>query len=125
MLLEERVRTPDPGPATLAALVERVRTTRLAALDMASAGDLRARVAFLRSLPDDIEWPDWSDAALVASLDEWLAPYLVRATGRADLEQLDVAMLLTSGLSWDQQTRLAELAPATFQFAKGRPVRID
>ena len=35
-------------------------------------------------------WPDVSDRALVARLDEWLAPYLAGATGRADLERLDL-----------------------------------
>jgi ATP-dependent helicase HrpB len=111
-----------------------VRVTRLGALDMTKAETLRARVAFLRGLGDvgraaspsvGDEWPDWSDAALLRSLDEWLTPYLAHSTGRADLERLDVAMLLTSALSWDQQTMLDELAPAVLVTPKGRPSPID
>jgi ATP-dependent helicase HrpB len=110
--------------------VERVRVTRLGALPMESAAGLRARVAFLRSLPSDTvddadEWPDWSDAELLKTLDDWLAPYLTHATGRADLERLDVAMLLTNALSWDQHSRLDELAPPMLTTPKGRPSRID
>jgi len=130
MLLDERTRSPEPGAATVAALVERVRITRLGGLDLDSAVGLRARLAFLRSLladePEQLgEWPDWSDAALLTSLDDWLAPYLSHATGRADLERLDVSLLLTSALSWDQQTQLAELAPPTLTTPKGRPSPID
>ncbi|MEY4231253.1 MAG: hypothetical protein RLZZ362_2102, partial [Actinomycetota bacterium] len=60
-----------------------------------------------------------------ATVDEWLAPYLTHATGRADLERLEVAMLLANQLSWDQQMSLAELAPTTFTTPNGREVPID
>ncbi|HAP75490.1 MAG TPA: ATP-dependent helicase HrpB, partial [Acidimicrobiaceae bacterium] len=94
MLLEETVRAAPPGADTVAALVERVRSTRLAALGWSDrAAALRARVAFLwresGSSGDGADtWPDWSDATLLRTLDDWLAPYLIGATGRADLERL-------------------------------------
>ncbi|MCE9622992.1 MAG: ATP-dependent helicase HrpB [Actinomycetia bacterium] len=126
MVLVERSTAPTPGDATTAALIDRVRSTRLAALRWTDeAVALRARVAFLlRELPDET-WPDWSDTKLLATLDEWLAPYLVRAVGADDLARLDVAMLLTSQLGWDDTTRLAELAPITFTTPSGRVVAID
>lgn len=125
MTIGDTVRTPTPGPATVDALLDRLRATRLGQLDIALAAGLRARLAFLRRLFPDGGWPDTSDAALVATLDEWLAPYLLHATGRADLERLDVAMLLSNQLDWDQQTALAELAPAVLVTASGRQVPID
>jgi len=125
MTVADRMRTPQSGPATTAALVERVVTTRFAVLEMRRADALRARVAFVRERFPDDGWPDLSDRSLVATVDEWLAPYLTHATGRADLERLDVAMLLTNQLSWDQQMSLADLAPTTFTTPNGREVPID
>jgi ATP-dependent helicase HrpB len=124
MLVSEASRPPSAGPATVAALVERVRATRLGILQLGAAAQLRARVAALRALDGD-GWPDWSDRALLASLDDWLAPYLTHAAGRADLSRLDVAMLLANQLDWDRQVDLAEQAPPTLTTASGRSVVID
>ena len=125
MTIADRTSQPDPGPDTVAALVERVANTRLSALTMGPADAWRARLAFLRHRFPDDGWPDVSDRHLLATLDEWLAPYLVRATGRADLERLDVPMLMASLLDWDRQMRLAELAPPTIDTPSGRHVAID
>ncbi len=74
--LGEERRPPEAGEETTAAIVGRVRSTRLAALPWTPAAtQLRARVAFLRETLGE-PWPDWSDRALVAALDEWLAPAL-------------------------------------------------
>jgi ATP-dependent helicase HrpB len=107
--------------------VQRVRPSRLAALpwNEGSAG-LRHRMAFVRrTCADDDEWPDWSDAALLATLDEWLSPFLTHATCSADLARLDLEMLLSSQLAWDTSARLATLAPPTMTTANGRTVGID
>ncbi|MGD9996615.1 MAG: ATP-dependent helicase HrpB [Ilumatobacteraceae bacterium] len=125
MTVSDTSRAPSPGDATVAALVERVRVTRLGALDMSLAEGLRARVAFLAAHHPEEPWPDFGDARLIHTLDEWLAPYLVHATGRSDLERLDVAMLLSNQLSWDQQSELAERAPAALDTPAGRRVAID
>src|SRR5262249_50257903 len=64
---EERGR-PAPGSETTAALVARVRATRLAVLPWTPAtAQLRARVAFLRATLGEA-WPDLSDRGLVATL---------------------------------------------------------
>jgi ATP-dependent helicase HrpB len=125
MTIADVVRSPTAGPATVEALLDRIRATRLGQLDMALALGLRARIAFLRARHPQDGWPDLGDAVLVATLDEWLAPYLGHATGRADLERLDIAMLLSNQLSWDQQAELAERAPAALVTATGRQVAID
>lgn len=126
MLLDEQVRAAQPDEATTAALVERVRATRLAALRWPErAMLLRARVAFLRLHGGRDEWPDWSDAALLATIDDWLAPYLVGAVGAADLARLDTEMLLSSQLGWDGSTRLVQLAPPHLDTPAGRTAVID
>ncbi|MBX3314657.1 MAG: ATP-dependent helicase HrpB [Actinobacteria bacterium] len=132
--VEERVdalvlRTVDrpagPGPATVDALLERVRATGGNALPWsAKARDLQHRVGFLRSLDPD-RWPALDDETLLATLDDWLAPHLVGATGRAALAGLDLAAVLGSALSWEQRTALDREAPAHVATAGGRdlPVR--
>lgn len=126
MLLDEQARSAEPGEATTAALVERVRTTRLAALNWPpSAVLLRARVAFLRHHLGSETWPDWSDSVLIASLDEWLAPYLSGATSAADLAALDTSMLLSAQLDWDASTQLSDLAPTHLDTPAGRTALID
>jgi ATP-dependent helicase HrpB len=125
MTVADVVRPASSGPATVDALLERIRSTRLGQLDMALARGLRSRISFLRSRHPDAGWPDLGDGSLIATLDDWLAPYLGHAVGRADLERLDVAMLLSNQLSWDQQTTLVHLAPPTLVTPTGRQVAID
>jgi ATP-dependent helicase HrpB len=125
MQLGQATRRPTPGPATTQALLERVSATGLAVLGWSGAAvALRRRVAFLQATIG-APWPDWSIEALAATLDDWLAPYLERATGRADLERLDVTMLLRAQLPWDAGAALDQLAPATLALPTGRSVPID
>jgi ATP-dependent helicase HrpB len=135
MLLDQSITRPRPGDVVTAALVERVRNTRLAALPWtAAATALRQRVRFLRSLDitlgaDEADgkstWPDWSDATLLATLDDWLAPYLAGFTGAGDLARLDLALLLRSQMPWDVGSTLDEMAPSHLTLPHGRQVPIE
>jgi len=118
-------RRPSPGEATTAALIARAGATGLAVLGWSTASiSLRQRVDFLHRIVGD-PWPDWSIAALIATLDQWLAPYLPGAVGRGDLEHLDLAMVLRSQLPWPQGADLDKLAPRELELATGRSVPID
>jgi ATP-dependent helicase HrpB len=118
-------RPPPPGDATVAALVQRVRTTKLAVLGWtAAAVRLRERVEFLHHTVGE-PWPDWSVVTLVRTLDSWLAPYLTGATGRRDLEALDVATILRSQLPWSVGAELDGIAPLRLELPTGRAVPID
>lgn len=123
--LGQRVGRPQPGDETAAALMARVRATQLGALRWTDAArSLRERVAFLHRTTGE-PWPDWSTERLSASVDEWLAPYLPGATGRADLDRLDVAMVLRSQLPWEVGADLDEIAPPALALPSGRSVPID
>ncbi|HKW54239.1 MAG TPA: ATP-dependent helicase C-terminal domain-containing protein, partial [Stellaceae bacterium] len=89
------------------------------------AESLRRRVLFLRQLDAAAGWPELSDAALLAALDEWLAPYLAGATRRAQLERLDLASLLRQRLTWEQQQALDRLAPTHVAVPSGSRLPID
>lgn len=125
MLLDEQYRPAPAGPATAAALIERVRTTRLGILNWTEgAAHLRRRISFAgRHLGDG--WPPVDDKTLVDTLEDWLAPFAQHASSRADLAAVDLEMVLTAMLSWDQQVQLAELVPPTLTTAAGRKVAID
>jgi ATP-dependent helicase HrpB len=123
--LGQRRARPEPSEKTTAALMARVQSTGLDVLpwtDVAIA--LRDRVAFLHRTVGE-PWPDWSTDHLTSTLDEWLAPFLPGATGRSDLERLDLAMVLRSQLPWPQGAALDEIAPARLDLPTGRSVAID
>lgn len=116
---------PAAGEAATAALMDHVRRRGLDALSWSDdAVGVRDRVDFLRRA-HGAPWPDWSTPVLLDTLDEWLAPYLPGARGRADLDALDLGTVLRSQLPWPDGARLDELAPPTFELPGGRTVRID
>ncbi len=89
-----------------------------------------ARVQLLRSAEhtaatQDAGWPDVSQEALLATLDEWLAPYLDTVNNLHDFRQLDLTAILTSRLSWEQQQRLNQLAPTRFTVPSGSALTLD
>jgi ATP-dependent helicase HrpB len=122
--IDERDLQPTPGDETTGALLERVRATTLAVLGNGSATAFRQRIAFLRHHQGDA-WPETSNAHLLATLEEWLVPFLAGATSRSDLAKVDVTMVLQSTLGWDASSRLDQLAPQQFSPPRGQPVDIN
>jgi ATP-dependent helicase HrpB len=125
IVLASREHPPPPGEPTTAALLERARATGLAVLGWRS-GDrmLQARIGFARHAFGG-EWPDVTDDALLGSLDEWLAPRLTGATGRADLERIDVGRVLRDVVGHHRVPELDRLVPTTVTVASGRSVPVD
>ena len=116
---------PAPSAETTRALMRRVEATQLGALRWSDgARSLRERVEFLHRTVGD-PWPDWSTGRLVATLDEWLAPYLPGTTGRDDLERLDLVMVLRSQLPWPHGGDLDTIVPQTLALPSGRTVPVD
>ncbi|MGW2884521.1 ATP-dependent helicase HrpB [Streptomyces griseoruber] len=92
----------------------------------AEAETLRRRLAFLR-LHRGEPWPEVSDEALHARVDEWLEPELGRARRRADLGRIDAGEALGRLLPWasGEAGRLDELAPERIAVPSGSRIRID
>ncbi|MER5534492.1 ATP-dependent helicase HrpB [Streptomyces mirabilis] len=90
------------------------------------AEGLRRRLGFLRLHLGD-PWPDVSDDALHARVDEWLEPELGRARRRADLTRIDAGQALNRLLPWatGDAARLDELAPERIEVPSGSRIRID
>ncbi len=89
----------------------------------------QARVALLRGLDlagkGQSEWPDVGDAALLASLEHWLQPYLGRVTRLSHFANLDLPGLLHNLLPWPLPSRLDELAPRSLQVPSGSRIGLD
>ncbi|MCY1501480.1 ATP-dependent helicase HrpB [compost metagenome] len=89
----------------------------------------QARVNLLRRLDlegkGESEWPDVSDAALLASLEDWLLPYLGKVSRLAHFANLELTGILHGLLPWPLPQRLDELAPRTLQVPSGSNIRLD
>ena len=89
----------------------------------------QARVGLLRQLDlqaqGQSEWPDVSDAALLAGLEEWLAPYLGRVSRLSHFANLDLSSIVHNVLKWPLPQRLDELAPHHIKVPSGSSVRLD
>jgi ATP-dependent helicase HrpB len=70
-------------------------------------------------------WPDWSDNALMATLETWLAPRLARVTRRAHLSNIDLAAALADTLSFHQRRDLDAKAPTHIGVPSGSRIPID
>lgn len=89
----------------------------------------QARVALLRELDiqqqGQSEWPDLSDAALLASLEQWLTPFLSKVNRLSHFAGLDLPSILQTLLPWPLPQRLDELAPRALSVPSGSRIAID
>ena len=84
----------------------------------------RDRVMFLRKAEGD-EWPDLSDAALSASVQDWLAPLLADKTALKDIGADELSNAIMELLPWAMRRRLDTEAPTHFEAPTGTSVPID
>lgn len=128
-LREEPLPRPSPEGLT-AALIQGIRDLGLEALPWTrELREWQQRVSFLRGLDTaegrESAWPDVSDAALLAGLEDWLGPYLGGLTRRAHLARVDLRAALTGLLGWEQTRALDALAPTHLTVPSGSRVRLD
>ena len=126
MVLDEITRKPPAGDEVTALLVERVRANGLRALAVGRRVDVRCGHGSASS----IEWtvrrgPTGRMTRLLASLEEWLAPFLLFATGRGDLERLDLTAVLKARLDHGALASLDSFAPTHVTVPSGRRVRLE
>ncbi|MHB1399949.1 MAG: ATP-dependent helicase HrpB [Trichloromonadaceae bacterium] len=108
----------------LPALLGQLRRQGLDLLDWSPAAQQwRARVRLLSQ--NCSGWPDLSDAALLATLETWLAPYLRGVSSLAGLRRLELLPALQSLLDWHRQRELERLAPERLAVPSGSSIRLD
>jgi ATP-dependent helicase HrpB len=126
LVLEDRALANVAPEVMVQGMLEGIGDLGLKALPWSDEADrLRTRVAFLRRIFPDMGWPDLSDPVLLATRDDWLAPYLAGMARAAHLERLDMAAIMTSLIPHDLQRQMDELAPRRFEVPSGAHVTID
>jgi ATP-dependent helicase HrpB len=108
------------------ALLALVRQRGLAVLNWSEVAlQLRGRVGLLRSVEAQSGFPDMSDIGLLASLEDWLAPYLGPVNSLTGLARLDCEAMLRGLLSWEQVQTLDQQLPTAIAVPSGSKIRID
>src|SRR6202043_1974137 len=124
LVLEEQPLAEVPADAARAAMLTGVRELGIAALPWnREARDLQARIEFVAAA--HAAWPAVSDAALGATLEAWLAPWLDGGARREHLSRVPLTDALRAQLTWEQQRELEEWAPANLTMPSGSRVRVD
>lgn len=122
IVLNEAVLSNVDAETIASALLEHVRRRGTQVLPWTrDTTQLRQRLAFMHGV--DAAWPDPGEAALIATLDEWLAPFLPTANGR--INYVDTREALLSLLSWEQRSRLDTFAPTHMVVPTGSRIPID
>lgn len=123
----ERMLPAPKGEDADLAILEALRAHGLGLLDWGKEAEtLRQRLTWLhRGL--GAPWPDMSDEALLARLDDWLLPFL---RGEASFARIGSGLLhdaLMSLVPHDLQRKIASLAPTHFTAPSGShvPIRYD
>ncbi len=125
LVFRDKPLTKPPADLVRAALLEGLRLDGLRVLPWTDgATSLRHRVAFLRQDQGE-DWPDWSDAALLDSLEVWLGPHLEGRSRLTHLETLPLTQILRDALPWEQQRALDRLAPTHLTVPTGSSVALD
>ena len=126
LVIEEKAIVNADPVAITAAMAEGIRDMGLGCLPWsAGAKSLRARVSFIRRLFPEDGWPDLSDEALLATLDEWLVPYLAGISRKSHLDRLDMHQILASMIPHALFRHLDRLVPTRIEVPSGADVRID
>ena len=127
IVLGERLLPAPAGADADRAIIDALREHGLALLPWGKEAEtLRHRLGWLhRGL--GAPWPDVSDAALTASLDDWLLPFL---SGAASFARIDPGALhsgLMSLVPHELQRKIASLAPTHYDAPSGSrvPIRYD
>lgn len=118
-------RDADPD-AMRVAMLEGVRRLGLSALPWSDAtNDLRARIGSMRAWFPEEGWPDLRDAALIETLDQWLAPHLYGISRRDHLVRLDLAAIFEAMLDHAKRRQLEQDAPTHVSVPSGSHIRLE
>ncbi|MET0574367.1 MAG: ATP-dependent helicase HrpB [Mesorhizobium sp.] len=127
IVLSDRMLPAPKGADADRAMLDAIRQHGVSLLPWSEETEtLRQRLSWLhRGL--GAPWPDVSDAALVAALDDWLSPFL---SGEASFQRINTSALhngLMSLVPHDLQRKLGQFAPTHFDAPSGShvPIRYD
>jgi ATP-dependent helicase HrpB len=115
------------GPAAASALAGGLREKGFSALPLEGEGERHLlRLRFLAAA-FGMPWPDLSDAHLLATLEDWLMPFLPGATRLSDIRPDAVREALSALVPSEFARRIEQLAPSHFEAPTGSrlPIRYE
>jgi ATP-dependent helicase HrpB len=118
LVLEDRSAPPDAAEAA-SALLEAVTRDPSRLPWSEAARSVQARLVLMQGLEPE-SWPASDDAALAATLADWLGPHLHGLTRLGDLARLDLGALLLDRLDWSLRARLDRELPTHLALPGGR-----
>jgi ATP-dependent helicase HrpB len=121
------IRNPD-SQALQNAVLTGLRQLGLAALPWTpELRQWQARVMLMRqcAVASPEPWPDLSDAALAATLEDWAPPWISGFTRREHFARMDLGNALRSRLTYAQGVILEREAPTHFTVPSGSAIPID
>ena len=122
--LEEKPQRDPDAELVRAALLDQLARMGVSAWPWREGAQrLRERLAFVHH--HDASWPEVSEEALVASLAEWLGPFLDGVRTWGQLEQVDWHEALAGVVPWNQRAALDRLAPTHLDVPSGSRIAID
>jgi ATP-dependent helicase HrpB len=128
VLVDEPLRNM-PAEDLRAAMLQGIRQLGLDSLPWSrDLEQWRSRVLLMRDHAGSsghADWPDVSDTALLASLEQWLGPWLDGITRRDHLARVDLRGALHAMLDWKHQQQLDELVPTHLTVPSGSRIAID
>jgi len=136
ILLQEKTVTPENRDIVHQRLIAAIKNLGLQCLNWsAQAMGLKQRVQFININVDSEPTlkkqlagealPDFSDAVLLHTLDDWLQPFLKNENSIKQMQRLDLYKLLLNMLSWEQQQLIEKLAPEKIKVPSGSSIMID
>lgn len=117
LVLEDRIWKDAPEDVVARAMLDGIRDLGLSWSKSARLFAARVRVVG--------DMPTVDDEALLATLEDWLLPYLKGVKTAEDWKRFDILNALRARLSWDEMTRLDTQAPPSFITPLGREIAID
>lgn len=123
IVVSEQSFQPSEAQRT-AAVLAYIKQKGLTCLSDLSYREFAARLLWV-SQATHLSVPDISESSLMATLDEWLSPYLAEVKTQADLKRINIKSLLTGQLDWNLQQQLATLAPEFFVLPTGEQRQIE
>jgi ATP-dependent helicase HrpB len=125
IVLDRRSVPVQPQDA-LPALLGAVRAKGIDALPWSEpARRIRVRMLALRAWMPELGLADVSDAALLASLDDWLAPYLLGKHRLDALKPEELSQALAARLDHEQRRTLDAQAPESLTVPSGQSRRLE
>jgi ATP-dependent helicase HrpB len=107
-------------------VLEGIRSCGLNALQWSPQSiTLRHRLQALHYYTPENSFGDFSDEALLDSLETWLLPHITTQSSLRECESLDLYTILSSHLSWEQTKRLNTLLPTHFTAPTGSTITLD